>query len=168
MENMQDVSIEPNGDDTGHWTEAEDIMPHTRSRTKIQECDDNGYGSQCPDPASVGARYDDVQHARSPLREEVQDHWTRRFDEMKEAVQKLQEEFLASERGRQKQHEEVMCMLRTLQRDRAQHSTTPIDPIDPLSFTQDRSDIQRDIGHHFTPPVDSIDPPSFTQDPSDI
>ncbi|KAK4845508.1 hypothetical protein QYF36_005941 [Acer negundo] len=69
MENMQDMSIEPDGDDTGHRTEAEEIMPSTRSRTR--ECDDNGYGSQCHDPASVGARYDDVHHARSPLREEV-------------------------------------------------------------------------------------------------
>ena len=90
MENMQDVSIEPNGDDTRHRTEVEDNMPRTRSRTRvpenrgrirqrrirvklnrkpvapsqIQECDDNGDGSQCPDPASVGARYDDVEHAR--------------------------------------------------------------------------------------------------------
>ncbi|KAK1581598.1 hypothetical protein Q3G72_007276 [Acer saccharum] len=191
---MQDASIEPDGDDARHRTETEDSMPRTRSRTRvaenrdrirqrrirvklnripiapsqIQECDDNGDGSQCPDPASVGARYDDVEHARSPLREEVQAHWTRRFDELKETVQKLQEEFLASERDRQKQHEEVMCMLRTLQRDRGEHSTPLMDPIDPLSFTQDPSNIQRDIGHHFTPSVDPIDPPSFTQDPSDI
>ncbi|KAK0582621.1 hypothetical protein LWI29_027732 [Acer saccharum] len=194
MENMQDASIEPDGDDARHRTETEDSMPRTRSRTRvaenrgrirqrrirvklhripiapsqIQECDDNGDGSQCPDPTSVGARYDDVEHARSPLREEVQAHWTRRFDELKETVQKLQEEFLASERDRQKQHEEVMCMLRTLQRDRGEHSTPLMDPIDPLSFTQDPSNIQRDIGHHFTPSVDPIDPPSFTQDPSDI
>ncbi|KAK1564511.1 hypothetical protein Q3G72_004847 [Acer saccharum] len=140
---MQDVSIKPDGDNAGHRTE-------------------------CPDPASVGARYDDVEHARSPLREEVQDHWTRRFDELKENVQKLQEEFVAGERGRQKQHEEVMCMLRTLQRDQREHSTPPMDPIDPLSFTQDPSNIQRDIGHHFTPLMDPIDPPSFTHDPSDI
>ncbi|KAK1570358.1 hypothetical protein Q3G72_000700 [Acer saccharum] len=189
---MQDASIKPDGDDARHRTEAEDIMPRTKSRTRvaenrcrirqrrmrvklnrkpiapsqIQKCDDNGDGSQCPDPASVGAMYDDVEHARSPLREEVQDRWTRRFDEVKEAVQKLQEEFLASERGRQKQHKEVMCMLRTLQRDRGEHSTPPVDPIDPLSFTQDPSNIQRDIGHHFTPSVDPIDPSSFTRDPS--
>ncbi|KAI9177080.1 hypothetical protein LWI28_010817 [Acer negundo] len=112
IENMQDVSIEPDGDDARHWMEAKDIMPCTRSRTRvaenrghikqirirvrlnrksvtpsqIHECDDNGDGFQCLDPASVGVRYDDVQHARSPLREEVQDHWTGRFDEVKEAV----------------------------------------------------------------------------------
>ncbi|KAK0580236.1 hypothetical protein LWI29_038391 [Acer saccharum] len=69
MENIQDVSIEPDGDDAEHRTEAYDIMPRTRSRTKIQECDDNGDGSQCSDPTYVGARYDGVEHARSPLRE---------------------------------------------------------------------------------------------------
>ncbi|KAK0572253.1 hypothetical protein LWI29_028649 [Acer saccharum] len=123
-------------------------MPRTRSRTRvpenrgrirqrrirvklnrklvapsqIHECDDNGDSSQCPDPASVSARYDDVEHARSPLRE----------------------------------------------RDRGEHSTPPVDPIDPLSFAQDPLNIQWDIRHHFTPPIDLIDPPSFTQDPSDI
>ncbi|KAK4846979.1 hypothetical protein QYF36_023892 [Acer negundo] len=151
---MQDVSIEPDGDDARHWMEAKDIMPCTRSRTRvaenrghikqirirvrlnrksvtpsqIHECDDNGDGFQCLDPASVGVRYDDVQHARSPLREDRSD----------------------------------------ILRDIRHHFTPPVDSIDPLSFTQDPSNIQQDRGHHFTPPMDPIDPLSFTQDRSYI
>ncbi|KAK3193025.1 hypothetical protein Dsin_024335 [Dipteronia sinensis] len=142
MDNMPDVTFEPDGDDGRHRTEADDIMPRTRSRRRvvensgrhirqrrirvrlnripvahshIPECDESGGGCQSSDPVSVGARFDDREHARSPLREEVQDHWTRQIDEVKKAVQQLQEEFQASEQGRQQQHEEVMRMLCRLQ-----------------------------------------------------
>ncbi|KAK1556868.1 hypothetical protein Q3G72_013680 [Acer saccharum] len=127
MENIQDVSIEPDGDNAKHRTEAYDIMPRTRSRTKIQECDDNGDGSQCSDPTSVGARYDGIEHARFPLREDplyIQRDIGHHFTPL---VDPIDPPSFTQDPS-----------------DIQQDLKPPMDPIDPPSFTQDHSDIQQD------------------------
>ncbi|KAI9173553.1 hypothetical protein LWI28_003022 [Acer negundo] len=131
MENMQDVSIEPDSDDAGHRMEAKDIMPRTRSRTRIQKCDDNGDGSQCPDPIFVGARYDDVQHAQSPLREDPSDIQQDRGHHFTPPMDPNDPSSFIQDRS-------------NIQWDSRHHFTPPVDTIDHSSLSQEPSNIQRD------------------------
>ncbi|KAK1559970.1 hypothetical protein Q3G72_020671 [Acer saccharum] len=180
METMPNLYVEHASDDNEKLIEANDIGPHTRSRTYATESSVTLIESSVTLIESiVTPTKSSGTHVRKYLT-----HWNYRFKEVLNVVEQLQEEVQTSDKTRQQQHNELVCMIRRhhgsstsmhtddlfeMTRDdppafwqtedsysQQDHDMPLVDPHNLTSISHVSSDSQRDPHDHSMDPQDPI------------